>query len=605
MKDILSSVKIKRSDIRCFLIIPFDKEFRPVLNILKGASEKVGCQIISLDEIRQPVPWQEIVPSEMARADLVVADVSQPRPNVFYEIGLAHAMGKPVILLLEEGTSEPPSALRRFPYLSYDKTSEGLAELQYRFQKLIEDFRQSPRRFRPFSLTPPGVTQPSFIVDLEKLEAREFENLCFELLNQMGFSRVKWEKGLREIDAVATLPKKDPDGYEYQELWFISMGLHAPIEMILEMAMEEPEYFFHRLLRDSDVFEERSFRNRPDVPITLLLILQKEGPSTESLEDRIRHMEKRLKQREYPFTLRVRMWDHHYLANLVQQYPQIGYKYFSEEERARSKYRKTPEELYEENVKLTERLQVILNDLREERDKRVRAERDAVWKDVAFKAAHKLGNPVYAIETDLQSLKKRIKTTNSNALQIAKEIGESLEKAKSIIEQFKSLTKVGEISLHPIDIVPLVQNACRIAKENGIKVEFHVPDKSPQVMADSNRMTECFDELVTNALHWFDKSEKKIIITVSEARKDKLPENLEQTKGYLRVCIEDNGCGVPLDRKEEIFIPFYTTHPHGTGIGLSLVQRLIEAHSGIIQEIGKPGKGASFEIYIPIATKKE
>ncbi|MEK9149793.1 MAG: HAMP domain-containing sensor histidine kinase, partial [Candidatus Desantisbacteria bacterium] len=269
-----------------------------------------------------------------------------------------------------------------------------------------------------------------------------------------------------------------------------------------------------------------------------------------------------------------------------------------------SKYRKTSEELYKENVELTERLQTTLKTLQEERDKRIRAERDAVWKDVAFKAAHKLGNPVYAIETNLQSLKKRIESTNSNALQVTEEMGVSLEKAKSIIEQFKSLTKVQEISLHSIGIVQLIQNACLIAKENGIKIEFHVSERCPSVIADSNRMTECFDELVANALHWFDKQEKRITVTVSKARKDKLPESLEQTKGYLRVSIEDNGCGVPLDKKEDIFAPFYTTHPHGTGIGLSLVQRIIEGHNGIILENGIPGKGASFEIYLHIATKK-
>ena len=55
---------------------------------------------------------------------------------------------------------------------------------------------------------------------------------------------------------------------------------------------------------------------------------------------------------------------------------------------------------------------------------------------------------------------------------------------------------------------------------------------------------------------------------------------------------------------EQIFAPFFTTYPHGTGLGLSLVQRVIEGHDGVIREIGKPNEGAVFEIFLPQADSK-
>jgi nitrogen fixation/metabolism regulation signal transduction histidine kinase len=116
-------------------------------------------------------------------------------------------------------------------------------------------------------------------------------------------------------------------------------------------------------------------------------------------------------------------------------------KYFSDDGRAQSEFRKSYEQLYVENASLLEKNQATINAFREEKDKRIRAERDAVWKDVAFTAAHKLGNPIFALETNLQGLKRNIPTDPKEALDVAGDMGLSIEKAKAIIDQFKSLTK--------------------------------------------------------------------------------------------------------------------------------------------------------------------
>jgi len=109
--------------------------------------------------------------------------------------------------------------------------------------------------------------------------------------------------------------------------------------------------------------------------------------------------------------------------------------------------------------------------------------------------------------------------------------------------------------------------------------------------------------LVANALHWFDKKDKKIVINVDKPSEKDLPEALDITQRYLKIHFEDNGCGVLLENKEKIFAPFFTTYLHGTGLGLSLVKTIIENHGGQIYENGKPSEGASFEIYLPIAKK--
>jgi len=597
-----------RPKIRGVVIIPFDEKFRPLIDAMKAVSKKVRLQLTLPEEITQPMPTTELVHSEIARCDLVIAEVSQRNPNVFYEIGFAHASGKPVLLLSQEETARIPFDVSHYISLTYTMTPKGLIEFQHRFRRFLDDFIHAPRRYRSFLPFPTRLTRPPFIVDLEKLDPREFENLCFELLTQMGFRRVTWGKGLREIDVVATLSKKDPDGYEYQELWLISMGRRAPVEFLLHIAVRDPEHFIHRIIRYPEAIKELSTKFRPDIPVTLLFILRTEKMPVDLLEHELRRMERMLREKErpYPFMLRVRWWDSHYLTNLIQQYPQIGYKYFSDEARAKSKYRKTPEELYLENIKLTEKFQAALSQLEEEKKKRFIAERDAAWKDVAFKAAHKLGNPIDAVETYLQSLKKRIGgRRKKEGLQIVNNMEISIEEAKAVIAQFKSLTKAEEINPRAVELLPLIEHACQIPRENGVKVEIEVVENCPLVMIDPDRISECFNELVANASHWFDKEEKIIRVSVNKIPKRKLPDKIDTTKKYLKIQFEDNGVGVPLANKEKIFAPFYTTYPHGTGLGLSLVKWIIEGHGGIIYENGKPGAGARFEILLPVAKKRK
>lgn len=114
---------------------------------------------------------------------------------------------------------------------------------------------------------------------------------------------------------------------------------------------------------------------------------------------------------------------------------------------------------------------------------------------------------------------------------------------------------------------------------------------------DSDKIIECFDELVTNSLQWCKRADNKIKITVkiAERRQGKHIGSPE----YFHILFGDNGCGIPTERKDEIFSSFFTTGNKGAGLGLSIVRHHIISHYGSIKEIGKPGKGALFEILLP------
>src|SRR6185503_12199378 len=111
----------------------------------------------------------------------------------------------------------------------------------------------------------------------------------------------------------------------------------------------------------------------------------------------------------------------------------------------------------QENILLAERLAKTNVDLEEEKNRRIRAERDAVWKDISFAAAHKIGNPIFAIETDLDPLQKRVnENRKEEATIVLANIRASVDKAKNIVEQFKSLAKAQQLSPVAVLLRPLL-----------------------------------------------------------------------------------------------------------------------------------------------------
>lgn len=72
-----------------------------------------------------------------------------------------------------------------------------------------------------------------------------------------------------------------------------------------------------------------------------------------------------------------------------------------------------------------------------------------------------------------------------------------------------------------------------------------------------------------------------------------------ETPGKVTVSVADNGCGIPPEHIEKIFDPFYSTKPAGTGLGLAVVNRIINEHSGTIVMKSEPGKGTTVTIQLP------
>jgi len=212
--------------------------------------------------------------------------------------------------------------------------------------------------------------------------------------------------------------------------------------------------------------------------------------------------------------------------------------------------------------------------------------------------SHELRTPLTHVKGYLELLVTEslgaISTEQRHALQVTQRAAAKLE---SIIEDLImfSLASRGEMSmkLDKADIRRLVSLAVKSslpkAEERGVQVLAAIPDSIPFVQADSEKLGWVLSQILDNGIK-FTPSGGSVVVKLKE-----------EGRSLVQVSITDTGIGIPPNRLKEIFEPFHqldgsaTRHYGGTGLGLSLVRQIIEAHGSLLDAQSVEGKGSTFK----------
>ncbi len=221
--------------------------------------------------------------------------------------------------------------------------------------------------------------------------------------------------------------------------------------------------------------------------------------------------------------------------------------------------------------------------------------------------SHELRTPLTHIKGYLELLSSEslgpLTEEQRHALRVSQRAAERLERLIEDLIMF-SLASRGELSIkqEPIDLLRLVRLTARPymarAEERGLTLSILHDENLPRVMADSQKIAWVIGQLLDNAIK-FTPAGGRVVI------------NLKQENPKLvMVSVSDTGIGIPRQRLEEIFEPFHqldssiTRRYGGTGLGLSLVREIIEAHGSLIEVQSVEGRGSTFRFPLLVAEEK-
>jgi hypothetical protein len=130
----------------CFVLMPFAEELRPIYDDhISKVVGQCGLKCIRADNVFGPGQIMEQIWEQMNSATLIIADVSGKNPNVFYELGIAHTLGKPVILITRS-EDDVPFDLRHLRFIQYEYTPRGCQELERKLREAIQTIVGSRRQ---------------------------------------------------------------------------------------------------------------------------------------------------------------------------------------------------------------------------------------------------------------------------------------------------------------------------------------------------------------------------------------------------------------------------------------------------------------------------
>lgn len=235
-----------------------------------------------------------------------------------------------------------------------------------------------------------------------------------------------------------------------------------------------------------------------------------------------------------------------------------------------------------------------VSDIRVLTERLIRADRLAAMGELTAGVAHEVRNPLGVIRASVQLLED----ANCDATRIHESTTVIKQEIDRLDRVIKALLDFGRPSRptfvqtdlnEVLDDVVLFTN--RFAKQADVAIETEFDADTPTVFADPDQLKQVFLNLVTNAVQAMGEVGGKIVI---RTWKD---------GDYVRVSVADDGPGIPAEDLSKVFDPFFTKRAEGTGLGLTIVHRIIDAHDGHIEVDSSPD-GTTFTLSLP-ATLKE
>ncbi len=239
---------------------------------------------------------------------------------------------------------------------------------------------------------------------------------------------------------------------------------------------------------------------------------------------------------------------------------------------------------------LTEAFINTVHALEQSRSDLVRASKLAVLGELAAVMAHEIRTPIGILRSSAQML-AREPGLSAEAKELTSFIESETERLNRLVSTLLDSARPRTPLLYPVNFGNIVQHCIDLlasqAEKKGIRITRQLPDHPIDIACDAEQMTQVLLNLLLNALQMLSAG-GQIAVACRVA------------DGTLIVEIGDNGPGIPPENRSRVFDPFFTKREGGVGLGLAVVQQIVQAHDGHIRVAQSPLGGALFIITLPI-----
>jgi two-component system, LuxR family, sensor kinase FixL len=233
----------------------------------------------------------------------------------------------------------------------------------------------------------------------------------------------------------------------------------------------------------------------------------------------------------------------------------------------------------------------IIRDITEQhkmKSKMLQSERLAAVGQAVAHVAHEIKNPLMIIGGFSSQIRAKLEDEKDRSK--LDMVLEEVMRLERLVADLGDFTKAYKLVKRPAnlnsvikDVLQIMTGVCVPDKYSFVK---NFSEQVDEIDCDPDKLKQVFINIISNGLEAMQDGGTISIST------EKIPTGVE-------IRITDEGIGIPPDKLRNIFEPFYTTREHGSGLGLSISYKLIEAHSGDIWAVSEPGRGTTFVIQLP------
>lgn len=263
---------------------------------------------------------------------------------------------------------------------------------------------------------------------------------------------------------------------------------------------------------------------------------------------------------------------------------------------------KVPEIVADKEIELLNKnFNSMINQLKFQQEKLLISERHEAWEHVARKLAHEIKNPLTPIQLTIDNLKSKYeKYIDTNEKEkYGKNLTTILTQIKQIehlVNEFSEFARMPKPLFRNNNLVELINSNIDLLKktDESIKINFNFPNNDDlNLNCDYEQISRAIFNLIKNSI----ESIQEKAVNIGNFDK-KINIEIKRINHYIAINIFDNGIGFTNSTKKELIKPYYTTKKKGSGLGLSIVNKIINDHNGNI-EFNSDSKGTNVIINLP------